>query len=115
MRIWNVNPELMCREHILGEHLECHMFIGCINKNKNIKGYIKNGLVEIHNLKQRHNQLAEEIKKRGYKHKSPLPKFRSYRAGKINKFKSINDLKNRCKECANNHSKTHKGGKRKLD
>ena len=46
MRLWLVNPKLMCNKHILGEHLETHMFVGCINKKKNLKGYFDKGLLD---------------------------------------------------------------------
>ena len=26
MRMWMVNPRIMCRQHLLGEHVEIHMF-----------------------------------------------------------------------------------------
>ena len=32
MRMWLVPPQLMCDQHLLGEHLEMHMFIGTIRK-----------------------------------------------------------------------------------
>ena len=56
MRMWMVDPSLLCRKHLLGEHLECHMFVGTINKNISIKGYIKNGLCEPDKLEIRKNQ-----------------------------------------------------------
>jgi FtsZ-binding cell division protein ZapB len=101
MRIWKTNPKLMCRKHLLGEHVESHMFVGAINKHKNINGHIKKGQVEIHNLKERHEQLAKEMKKRGYNHKSPLPKFKSIKQGKINIKENIRELARRCKYCRN--------------
>ena len=51
MRIWKINPKLMCRKHLLGEHVESHMFVGSINKRRSIQGHIEKGQVEIHNLK----------------------------------------------------------------
>jgi hypothetical protein len=30
MRMWMVNPRIMCGNHLLGEHLETHMFYGII-------------------------------------------------------------------------------------
>ena len=32
MRMWNVDPKLMCNKHLLGEHVEMHMFFGTIQK-----------------------------------------------------------------------------------
>lgn len=65
MRMWMVNPEMLCRKHLLGEHLECHMFVGTILAGKSLKGYVDNGLVEVDSLVQRHNDLAVEMSKRG--------------------------------------------------
>lgn len=41
MRMWKVNPKNMCRQHLLGEHVECHMFVGAILKGISLSGYIK--------------------------------------------------------------------------
>ena len=35
MRMWLVNPALLCRQHLLGEHVEMHMFAGHI-----LEGYV---------------------------------------------------------------------------
>lgn len=99
MRQWNIDPKLLCNQHLLGEHVEHHMFIGCIEKNMSLDGYIDKGLVEIHNLETRHNELAEEMKKRRMKHSSPLPIVNLYIAGNIDINKNIKELKRRCPEC----------------
>ena len=36
MRMWMIDPKLLCRKHLLGEHLEIHMFVGTINKGINV-------------------------------------------------------------------------------
>lgn len=77
MRMWGVNPELMCRKHLLGEHVEMHMFIGTLNKGISISGYIEKGLVNPAQIRLRHNELAREIERRGYNHQSPLPFIKS--------------------------------------
>lgn len=98
-RMWMVKPSIMCRRHLLGEHKEIHQLIGCINKNKSIKGYLDNGLIEVHNARKRHSQLVKEMKKRGYHHQSKLKSFKIFKAGKVDIKKSMSDLKKRCKEC----------------
>ena len=40
MRMWMVNPEILCRKHLLGEHVELHMLVGWIIKGKSIQGYL---------------------------------------------------------------------------
>lgn len=97
MRMWKVEPYLLCRKHLLGEHVECHMILGSYLKGKSLRGYVR--LIELHNVISRHNLLAEEMKHRGYNHKSPmldrhLPSF-----GTIHYMEGLNELKKRCREC----------------
>ena len=99
MRMWNVNPKKMCRQHLLGEHLEMHMFAGCIKKKIHLDGYIKKGLVETQNIKPRHDELVKEMKLRGYKHKSKLNFKTKLKLGKVNKIANQKELIKRCKEC----------------
>ena len=99
MRMWMVDPKILCRRHLLGEHVELHMFVGSINKKISLDGYAKNSLVEVHNIKSRHSQLVKEMKARGMNHKSPLPKFTVFKFGKVNKKDNIKELSNRCSEC----------------
>ena len=72
MRMWNLNPKQMCDKHLLGEHLEMHMFVGAIKKGKSIKGFITTGLVRVYEIQNRHDQLANEMIGRGMNHKAPL-------------------------------------------
>lgn len=108
MRMWMVDPSIMCRKHLLGEHVECHMFLGALRKNKNLQGYLDNNLFEPNFLFDRHKALAEEMKRRGYNHKSKLR--REDLSGltladtKINKDKSLSDLLSRCKVCNSRYS-----------
>lgn len=99
MRMWMVNPQMMCRQHLLGEHAELHMFVGCLIKGISLKGYIKGGLVEIHKIKERHEELVWEMGQRGFNHQSPLPPVKLYEAGEINVGKNMTELANRCKKC----------------
>jgi hypothetical protein len=104
MRMWMADPKKMCRQHLLGEHLECHMFAGSMRKGLKIDGYIKNNFLEPASLKKRHDELAEEMKRRGYKHRSPLQKFsmkkyKKFERVRINRLSSKRDLLRRCKKC----------------
>lgn len=109
MRMWMVDPKIMCRKHLLGEHVELHMFVGSLRKGKNVTGYIMNNLLEISSLINRHKVIVEEMKCRGYSHKSELTSLRvydfppSWLRAKINKENSLKDLMNRCPECFRNH------------
>jgi transcription-repair coupling factor (superfamily II helicase) len=101
MRMWLVNPRIMCRQHLLGEHAEVHMFIGTINRKKSVEGYLQKGLLEVHNLFSRHNELVEEMKKRGYKHQSEVEEEwkTAVRAGIIDRKRNLGELINRCSKC----------------
>ncbi|MFC1846144.1 pyrimidine dimer DNA glycosylase/endonuclease V [Chloroflexota bacterium] len=99
MRMWMVDPGTMCRNHLLGEHVECHMFAGTIRRGKNIQGYLDKGLLEIHNIRSRHDELAQEMQRRGYKHKSPLEFVSEKKSGEIDSKHSAAELYGRCREC----------------
>lgn len=103
--MWNVPTAQMCRKHLMGEHLETHMFVGTMNKGLSIKGYVDNGLIEVDTLKARHDALADEIVKRGYKHSSPLIVnelvLETYKGlGVVNTQDSLVELSRRCEDCS---------------
>ena len=98
--MWDVDPSKMCRKHLLGEHVEMHMFAGTIKKGISIQGYIERGLVNPFWITLRHEQLSEEMTKRGYNHLSDLD-FSSYGLELIpvDIKKSAQELRRRCPEC----------------
>ena len=100
MRMWAINPSKLCNKHLLGEHVEMHMFAGTIKKKISIKGYIEKGLVNPQDITKRHKELEEEMIKRGMNHKSVLD-FDSSNLPNIpvNKRNSQEELIRRCKEC----------------
>jgi len=65
-----VEPKLLCRKHLLGEHVEHHMFLGTLKKNISVGGYLRDGLLDILSLKTRHDALVAEMISRGYRHHS---------------------------------------------
>ena len=101
MRMWMTNPKIMCRQHLLGEHLELHMIVGCLLKGKSLQGYLRKGLVELSAIEKRHNELIAEMINRGYTHKSPLPAFgyNMTETGNVNIRQNLKELLRRCKEC----------------
>ena len=104
MRMWMVNPKIMCRKHLLGEHVEHHMFVGTINKGIALDGYLKNNLLEMESLHSRHLELATEMESRGYNHKSLLPSV-SYTGPldaieqKVDRESALKELLRRCPDC----------------
>ena len=102
MRMWKVNPKVMCRQHLLGEHLEMHMFKGCWEKGKSVSGYIEKGLVEMTEVKNRHDELVIEMSRRSYNHKSPMEIFLrnvSFYDGQVDEKANLIELAKRCPEC----------------
>lgn len=97
--MWMIDPRLLCRKHLLGEHKELHMLAGCLSKGKSITGYINKGLLEPQNMISRHQEICIEMIRRGYDHRSPIVVHYSPVHGHVDKEKSIRDLKERCPEC----------------
>lgn len=77
MRVWDISPEKLCKNHLLGEHRELHAIWNILTKNK--KGYSNHPETirwkgKLKALYLRHEKLVIEMKKRSYIHKSPLDK-----------------------------------------
>jgi hypothetical protein len=75
VRIWDISPKILCRNHLLGEHRELHAVWSILTKDK--KGYSRHPEVlrwkgKLKALYLRHERLVAEMSKRGYVHKSPL-------------------------------------------
>lgn len=111
-RMWMVDPKILCKNHLLGEHKEIHQLLGSIKRKIGITGYVKNNCVEVTSLVERHDILAEEIVRRGWNHKSPilysqediLKMACSYLPESevqyiVDAKASLLDLKNRCSNC----------------
>lgn len=106
MRMWMINPKLLCIKHLLGEHGEIHKHRHNFVKRHSIKGRI-DVVVEIEpeSMKKRHDVLAKEMLRRGFNHQSPyeqpdlsyLPDYQRY--AKADVAYNLNDLKARCPEC----------------
>lgn len=109
MRMWMINPKLLCRNHLLGEHNELHRFRPSFVKQHRITKRISPVVqIEPNSMKVRHDELVVEMLRRGYNHKSPyeLPDL-SYLGGreryaKVDLNISHEDLKHRCPKCAKN-------------
>jgi hypothetical protein len=105
MRMWMVNPAFMCKKHLLGEHVECHMLVGHLQRKKRIINYIKLNLLQPKSLRERHDQLAMEMKNRKMMHKSPLPKYdlsylpEKHRIFTVDAEQSLIELLRRCPKC----------------
>ncbi len=75
MRIWDLETELLCDRHLLGEHNELHALWNIINMG--LKGFSSHPETrrwrgKLKALYLRHEQEAVEMKRRGFRHSSPL-------------------------------------------
>lgn len=75
MRIWDISPHKLCRQHLLGEHRELHAIWAVLTQNK--KGYKNHPETlrwegRLAALYLRHGAEVAEMQRRGYNHHSPL-------------------------------------------
>jgi hypothetical protein len=103
-----VNPTIMCREHLLGEHAEIHMFVGTIDRGRSIRGYVERGLLEVHSLFNRHEEVVQEMKRRNYRHDSEIDKKwkEAAKTGTIDRQKNLKQLINRCSRCRRRYAQS---------
>lgn len=78
MRIWDIPPEKLCRNHLLGEHTELHAMWNILTHGK--KAYAnhpetKRWKGKLKALFRVHEAIVHEMLARGYNHKSPLDKM----------------------------------------
>ncbi len=79
MRVWDINPKLLCRKHLLGEHRELHGLWNILTKHKARGGYSRHPetlrwVGKARALYNRHEALIQEFARRGYNHNTPLDK-----------------------------------------
>ena len=99
-----VDPSIMCDQHLLGEHFECHQIVGSIAKKR---WTMLNGLAELNpsavetaSVYARHDELAQEMELRGMNHQSPLPEVGEFLAtGSIDRGLAHDLLLARCEKC----------------
>jgi hypothetical protein len=77
VRIWDISPKRLCRNHLLGEHRELHAIWSVLVNGK--KGYARHPETlrwkgKLKALFGRHEALVSEMMVRGYRHRSPLSK-----------------------------------------
>jgi len=96
-----IEPCLLCRQHLLGEHFEIHKAVGNLKHSKTwANSLASKGFLEPQNFIKRHKAIITEMKRRGFNHQSPL-EVRGIKLpkGKVDTKKSVNDLRKRCKKC----------------
>ena len=75
MRIWDIEPRHLCRQHLLGEHRELHGLWNVLTLGH--RGYAAHPETRrwegrLAALWRRHEALVAEMTERGYRHLSPL-------------------------------------------
>jgi hypothetical protein len=75
VRIWDIDPALLCDRHLLGEHRELHAIWSILTTGKT--GYAKHPETvrwrgRLAALHARHDAEVEEMARRGFRHASPL-------------------------------------------
>lgn len=89
MRIWDIPPKYLCKEHLLGEHRELHAIWNILIKEK--RGYSKHPEVlrwkgKLKALYLKHEEIVKEMIRRGWQHKSPLEKRFAKGSARQNNF-----------------------------
>jgi hypothetical protein len=75
VRIWDLEPDVLCDRHLLGEHRELHGVWSILTTGK--RGYANHPETlrwggRLKALYVRHDGLVKEMKRRGFEHRSPL-------------------------------------------
>jgi hypothetical protein len=75
MRIWDLDPALLCDRHLLGEHRELHAIWTVLTTNRT--GYARHPETvrwrgRLAALYRRHDAQVTEMSRRGFRHRSPL-------------------------------------------
>jgi Pyrimidine dimer DNA glycosylase len=75
MRIWDLDPALLCDRHLLGEHRELHAVWSVLTTER--AGYARHPETlrwrgRLAALYRRHEEQVAEMARRGFRHRSPL-------------------------------------------
>jgi len=100
MRMWMVDPKIMCKNHLLGEHNEIHKHRHSFVKKYNLSG--RKGQIEPASMKARHDELAKEMLLRGWNHNSEYSQPDTSHLPKdfiVDVKESLKLLINRCPKC----------------
>ena len=99
MRMWMVDPKILCKNHLLGEHGELHKHRHCFEKQYKMAGRM--GHIEPESMESRHDELVVEMKRRGYNHNSPFeqPDVSYLPEMLVDPDDALEDLLNRCEHC----------------
>lgn len=109
MRMWMLDPILMCNKHVLGEHGEIHKHRHNFVKRHRVDGRVLGEIVQIEvaSMKERHDLLHIEMESRfNKKYDSPyeMPDIsylsQTIRDKKVDIAFNLRDIADRCPDCA---------------
>lgn len=100
-RMWCVDPGLLCRQHLLGEHKELHQLVGHISAGNlaAVRGHAERSQVDTSRIVERHAALVVEMDRRGYNHASPLEYHDDLDLGDVDEEANLVELAERCVSC----------------
>lgn len=100
-RMWMVDPEELCDQHLLGEHAELHQEVGQIRAGnlETVTGHARKGQVDTAKIQERHDELLDEMRRRGVDHDSPLDYEDDLDLGDIDVAANRAELRERCDDC----------------
>ena len=102
-----IDPSLLCKKHLIGEHGEMHKFIPSFRKGHRVDGRFDPIVqIQFQGYIERHDAIVSEMTVRGFNHKSPMvdmPDFKKIYSQHFNKLVDVNvsykDLIDRCPDC----------------
>ena len=101
MRMWMIPVACLCGVHLRAEHYEIHKAAGNLRRSGRwATALVRKGFLEPQNFVTRHDGIAEEMLRRGYRHLSPL-EFSgiAFEDGAVDEARSYRDLAGRCPGC----------------
>jgi hypothetical protein len=107
--MWMIDPRLLCKNHLLGEHNEIHKHRPSFVKKHSMAGRV--GQIEPLSMKSRHDELAKEMLRRWPKengHASPyeMPDLSylpcEHRGSRVDTIESMRLAYKKCSECREN-------------
>lgn len=100
--MWMIDPTLLCKQHILGEHHEIHKHRYSFEHEHSFEGYLRDTVtVEPLAMKERHDQLVDYLDNHDSPYSMPdlsyMPEW--HRQAEVDQLESIVTLIIRCEDC----------------
>lgn len=105
MRMWMIDPKLLCQRHLFREHCEIHRLVAILRNGFSIRGFLYKRVIDPSRIYHRHNEIEAEIIQRGGTPNSPLSEAeccafsRWHGSVRIDIGRSLSDLSSCCNEC----------------